>query len=236
VAREVIKQELSLHCAIEWIVVVDQAAEFRAWLTEAKLDLPETKVLNQPSHLATIGYKRHDALVHATGEFVAWFDDDDWHCEEYLKEALHELKGLPPGLGLFLPGAFYVELETGKGEILHTHVGKPMPVSYVGPTRLALEPFRTPDRRFIVEAMTGEDSIWFNCLPRDRYAISPTRDYRWAALAHPGSATAAQKRSWRYTLSPEHVARFLGEDWTEAQVAIRTLRSRLGMRSVPDGQ
>lgn len=207
--------------SVEWIVAVDDRDAFADCFDH--ISYPSVALLSRKVRVRilecrglSLGQKRQALLDSAEGEMIAWLDDDDWHYPDWLLAAQKILHGLPTGFGMAYCGAFYVELETGRGVDLITHRNQAMPISFVGSTALAREA-KFPDWS------SGEDVQWFNQLPRERmFWAYQDGAQQWAALAHPLSYTAEAKRGWRYDLAPSLVDRMLGPEWVDT-LAVRGL-------------
>ena len=222
----------------DWIVAVDDRDKFEAFLRmQDEPLLREWNIRILECRGMSLGSKRQ-ALLEAIApghsvDVFAWLDDDDWHHPDWLVTSQKILEGLPRDFGLVHRGAFYVELETGRGVIPLPQVAYPVPISFVGSVALRWEASFT-------DVASGEDENWLRSLPQNKLYYSDQRhhgrEWWWAALAHPLSTTAGQKRGWRFDLHPELVDRYLrgGIDplfqqdaWKASQPALRELRDRV---------
>lgn len=75
------------------VLTVTNRPEFRDWLAwnvAKQTTRPlEHVIVDGPG---TVGAKRNEALRRARGEFVAWFDDDDWQHPERLARATDAIR------------------------------------------------------------------------------------------------------------------------------------------------
>jgi hypothetical protein len=176
----------------------------------------------------TLGERRQELLDRATGDVIAWVDDDDWHHPRRIMwdlECLQRMNFDHPlatgaAKGIVRQGVLCVELTTGRG-LVTPLIG--VPISFVG------------DRTFARSARfpaidQGEDARWLAALEEDPYglwSLMPEGRRKLVSLVHGQSSSAAQQRSWRFTMSPEDVANYLGPQWQKDQPDLEALRARL---------
>lgn len=138
---------------LEWAAVEVVTASPDAERVE--LDVPcRVRRTYYPRVDLPLGQIRNGLLMRATGEYVAWFDDDDWHAPDRLVRFLNPR----PRRWVGNAGLAYLDLATDHVVELHHYRARTVPVTLVGRRDTLIEvPFPT-------DVKTGSDTRWFRAL------------------------------------------------------------------------
>lgn len=177
---------------------------------------------------ATIGAKRNELLEAASGEYIAWFDDDDWHHPSRLAAALRVLEQ-PQLDGVMDTHRHYLKIAGEQRELrLQRDQDEGAAISFVG-RRLAAR-----GERFHEFRLFGEDTRWALGLVYNGDAVIKTTDElvrgpSFAGLYHGQNTTSKILSRWRWKLPWGQLAAEVGpEAWGDTDTQVRQLKERLG--------
>lgn len=199
------------------LVVVDSSEAAFAWAR------PGVRVLSAPPG-TNIARKRNLALVEARGEYIAWFDDDDWQHPRRLSELLVPLlSGAAELAGA--TSSWFIDLWKGRCAPYH-----PTGVLIFNSCVMRSDLART--ERFDERIERGSDTPWMAALSRragSRLTAIPRKTYS-AWLCH--DRNISNPSTQRRCLIPlTYLRDTVGVDaWGDTDREIDRLRSRLAGR------
>lgn len=199
------------------LLIVDSSSEpFRS-------DLSDIRVLHVPDEKG-IAEKRNRALLAARGEFIAWFDDDDWQHPERLERLCgYLLNGSADIAGC--TSSWFLDLWKSRCAPYHP-TGEPIFNSCVFRAEIA------KSLRFDEKVRRASDTPWMSRIKRravGRLTIVPRATYS-AWLCH--DMNVSNPRTQRRCVLPLQLFhRSVGNAWEETETELAALRARLTSRT-----
>jgi hypothetical protein len=179
---------------------------------------------------ATVPDKRNLALREARGQWLAWFDDDDWQHPNRLRRLAGvlvegaEIAGMPRTALLDLRTCGVQRYEEAHGELIFNGVG--------------LTARAARSRSFEPTPVVGSEILWLNGLC-ERHADGVRRlpDPLTTLLLCHHTNLCNPPHKWQLTGSLEALVAELGEDaWGETDAELDTLRARVDEQVAEEGR
>ena len=180
-------------------------------------DRPDVRVISAPPG-TNVATKRNIALRTAQGEFITWFDDDDWQHPEklaLLAQALHDEKIVYAGAR----HGWFVDLATGHCARHRGTAHQPL-FNSAGFRREAVRSLRFPEK-----LQKATDTRWLQLLRRrhpGRVALLDREDLFFWLCHDDNLSNPARKRRFPQGLDVLKV--IIGDTWGDTQVRLTALR------------